>query len=161
MFHKKLRSILQFVSFFTSMNLMWWRVWGIHQMFQTSTMKIGCNMRNLTRHVCKKKPSMGQMIKSDVFWPFFEGSKIENFVFSIDNVLPNLLNTPYVDYNLITSYNNRHLQFYRCFCSRLLLLVQQQWLKKEAPTATIWKRNAHGYNLNTMSATNYLSDARG
>ena len=64
-------------------------------MFQTSTMKIGCNMQNLTRHVCKKKPSIGEKLKSDVFWPFFEGSKIENFVFSIDNVLPNLLNTPY------------------------------------------------------------------
>ena len=56
--------------------------------------KYNVNMRNLTRHVCKKKPSMEEMVKSDVFWPFFEGSKIENFVFSIDSVLPNLLNTP-------------------------------------------------------------------
>ena len=57
-------------------------------------------MQNLTRHVCKKKPSIGEKLKSDVFLPFFEGSKIENFVFSIDNVLPNLLNTPYVVYEL-------------------------------------------------------------
>ena len=58
-------------------------------------MKIGCSMQNLTRHVCKMNPSMGKMVKSDVFWPFFEGSKIENLVFSIYNVLPNSLNTPY------------------------------------------------------------------
>ena len=68
-------------------------------------MKIGCSMQNLTRHVCKKKPSMEEMVKSDVFWPFFEGSKIENFVFSIDNVLPNLLNTPYLHYGSNFTFN--------------------------------------------------------
>ena len=58
-------------------------------------MKIGCSMQNLTRHVCKMKPSMEENVKSDVFWPFFEGSKIENLVFSIYNVFTNSLNTPY------------------------------------------------------------------
>ena len=59
-------------------------------------MKIGCSMQNLTRHVCKMKPSMGEMVKSDVFWTVLEGSKIENLVFSIYNVFTNLLNTPYM-----------------------------------------------------------------
>ena len=71
------------------------QVWCFSNFLQKQHVKTGCTMQNLARHVCKNVWSMVEMVKNAVFWLVFEGQKIENFIFSIDNVFTNLLNTPY------------------------------------------------------------------
>ena len=60
---------------------------------QKQHVKTGCTMQFLARHVCKNVWSMVEMVKNAVFWIVFEEKKTENFIFSIDNVFANLLNT--------------------------------------------------------------------
>ena len=72
------------------------QVWCFPSFFQKQHVKTGCTMQFLARHVCKNIWSMVEMVKNAVFQLFFEGQKTENFIFSIDNVFTNSLNTPQI-----------------------------------------------------------------